>query len=256
MENSNLYTILDQIENYSIFDIKRKIKSLTDGAQLEHLFDLKVEVYRYLKHKFIQLYPDKVNKPGYNTNFLDQRLLDRNLRLSNFNYNTDIENSLFWDKLKQSIDLFWRTNSISQIESEVQKLSDFNMELDQLVMEQLNLENTKAEIQIQNETEEVYDLSDTKIVEKLIYLTELGIIEYMFQSQPFSYSINKFATVLSAITGEKPNSIQPALNALIMDKGLVNKNNPYCNPNNSIKVRQRLLDLGYELKVDDYSTDK
>jgi hypothetical protein len=250
MENSNLYTILDQIENYSIFDIKRKIKSLTDGAQIEHLFDLKVEVYRYLKHKFIQLYPDKVNKPGYNSNFLDQRLFDRNLRLSSFNYNTDIENSLFWDKLKQSIDLFWRTNCISQIESEVQKIRDFTIELDQLIIEHLNLENTKAENQIQNETEEVYDLSDTKIVEKLIYLKELGIIEYMLQSQPFSYSINKFATVLSAITGEKPNSIQPALNALIMDKGLVNKNNPYYNANNSIKVKQRLLDIGYEILRD------
>ncbi len=253
MENSNLYTFFDQIENYSVFEIKRKIYSLTEGAKLEHLFDLKVEVYRYLKNKFIQLYPDKVNKLGFFTNFLDERLIDSNIRLSSFYYNSFTDESTFQTKLKSAIDRFWLTNSISQIESEVEKLRDFNIELDQLVIEQLNLENTKTEIQIQNETEGVYDLSDTKIVEKLIYLKELGIIDYMRQSHPFSYSINKFATVLSAITGEKPNSIQPALNALITDRTLVNKNNPYYNTNNSIKVRQRLLELGYEIKVNDFN---
>ena len=248
MEKSDLYTILDQIENYSVFEIKRKIYSLSDGAKFEILFDLKIEVYRYLKYKFIELYPEKVNRLNYSTNFLDERLIDRNISLSSFYYKSFEDDSTFKTKLRKAIDRFWLINSISQIESEVERLRDFNIELDELLIEQLCLEKTKAENQIQNETDVVYDLSDSKIVHKLIYLNELGIIDYLMKSKPFDTSINKLATILSAIIGEKPNSIQPALNTMIMDKDCMDKNNPYFNEKNKVLVRQNLINIGCQLE--------
>ena len=91
---------------------------------------------------------------------------------------------------------------------------------------------------------EALDLSNLTGVEKMIYLQRLGIIDFLRNEQPFSYSTNKLATVLSAITGEK--NIQPMLNP-ILNKEVVQKNNPLNSVKTVSKVENQLIKLGFNL---------
>jgi hypothetical protein len=62
-------------------------------------------------------------------------------------------------------------------------------------------------------------------------------------------SVNKLATILSAITDVDAKSLQPVLNPLITEtKEIINKNNPYYLKKNVDKVEQTLIQLGYILK--------
>lgn len=271
MENSNLYSYLDNIENYSILEIREKILSLTENANLELIFDLRANVYNYYKLKFIQLHPDKITEPDHEVKASDDTLLYTNLIYPFFNGYSDKFADLnikfgshVKNKIQNSIDRFWCKNSLSHIDYFVQKLSPFNRELDQILIEQLSLSNLNKQhedlnknkrISLTNQRDSastledatVDDLSNSKIVQKLIFLNELGVIDYLRERPPFNTSINKLATILSAITGEKSTSIQPSLNALITDNTLINKNNPYFNKNNITKVKQRLIDIGYNI---------
>lgn len=88
------------------------------------------------------------------------------------------------------------------------------------------------------------DLSNTKATEKLIYLNELGIIDFLRKQEPFKHSVNKLATVLSAITDEKPTTLQPSLNSMLSYTNTPEKN-PYNSKNTAPKVKAMLIELGY-----------
>lgn len=91
------------------------------------------------------------------------------------------------------------------------------------------------------------DLSDANAVQKIIFLNELGVIDFLRAKQPFSTSVNSLATVLTAVTGEKLNTIQPYLNALLSKTGAEN-NNPYKTISTVEKVKNQLINLGFKLK--------
>lgn len=88
------------------------------------------------------------------------------------------------------------------------------------------------------------DLSHTKATEKLIYLNELGVIDFLRQQKPFSFSINKLATVLSAITDENVTTLQPALNSMLSSTNSPEKN-PYYSKRAVPKVKASLVNLGF-----------
>ena len=90
----------------------------------------------------------------------------------------------------------------------------------------------------------IIDLSDTSAVKKIIYLNELGIIDFL-KKQPCFISNNKLSNVLTAITGEKHTTIQPLVNALINDSGQA-KHKPYNNKFTVNKVKKQLTDLGFK----------
>src|SRR5690606_6913062 len=70
------------------------------------------------------------------------------------------------------------------------------------------------------------NLPKSKVVEKIIYLNELGVIDLLKTKTPFNTSVNSLATVLSTILKERADTLQPYLNALINgNKGT--KNHPY-----------------------------
>jgi hypothetical protein len=104
----------------------------------------------------------------------------------------------------------------------------------------------KAE-DITNEFSQI-DLSDTNATEKIIYLHELGIIDFLRTKQPFNTSINSLATVLSAITGVKPETkhIQSMLNPII-SKEAGQKNNPLNSKKTVSKVQNQLINIGFNL---------
>lgn len=102
----------------------------------------------------------------------------------------------------------------------------------------------KTEI-IPSEIEPIIDYSDNSLAEKITFLYELGILDFLRKKQPFNTSTNKLASVISSFTGEKQTSIQPALNT-IYGKRIVQKNNPLT-PNNLQIVRSKLIQLGYQV---------
>lgn len=104
----------------------------------------------------------------------------------------------------------------------------------------LFLETRKSVLEPESTLSETLDLSDTSAVEKIIYLNELGIIDFLKLKHEFIGSTNLMATFLSAITGEKPTTLQTSLNRLI-NKDTEDKNHPYRTIKTVEKVRQSLI---------------
>ena len=90
------------------------------------------------------------------------------------------------------------------------------------------------------------DLSDTKANGKIIYLKELGILDFLREKSPFNISTNALATVISAITGERLTTLQPYLNPMF-NQIAEQKNNPYNNKKNVEKVKKQLIEAGFQL---------
>jgi hypothetical protein len=111
------------------------------------------------------------------------------------------------------------------------------------------LEKRKIELAKTNnsDTSELVDLSNTKAVEKLIYLKEIGVIDFLRTKQPFNLSVNSFASVISAITGENVSTIQSYLNGHL--SGGADKRKDFYSSQSSVsKVQGKLLHIGFQLK--------
>lgn len=98
--------------------------------------------------------------------------------------------------------------------------------------------------QIKEDNYPLVDLSDTKATEKIIYLYYLGIIDFLKEKSSYGYSINQIATILSAITGEKADTIQSYINP-IGNPTVAQKNNPLTNVTKVEKIKQKLIDSGF-----------
>lgn len=112
----------------------------------------------------------------------------------------------------------------------------------------LNLLNNKLLEQTQQTEPEPFDLSDTSAVEKIIYLNELGIIDFLKTKPEFIGSTNLMATILSAITDVKASTLQTSLNRL-NNKDTDDKNHPYRTKKTVERVRQTLNDKNIKLKA-------
>jgi hypothetical protein len=126
------------------------------------------------------------------------------------------------------------TESPKELESLIKNI-DFEIErLESLL---------KIEINEPQQTEpESVDLSATSAVEKIIYLNELGIIDFLRTKPEFALSTNLMATVLSAITDVKAKTLQTSLNRLI-NNDTADQRHPYKSNNTVNKVRQTLIDV-------------
>lgn len=93
------------------------------------------------------------------------------------------------------------------------------------------------------EPEVFQDFSDNSAAEKIVFLHQLGIIEFLYKKQPFNTSINKLAEVISTFTGISQTTAQSYLNPII-SKEVKNKNNPLTKKNLDI-VSKKLIKIGY-----------
>jgi hypothetical protein len=91
------------------------------------------------------------------------------------------------------------------------------------------------------------DLTSTSAVQKILYLNELGVLDFLRTKQPFLNSIHSLAVVLSAITGEKSLTIQPNLNVLY-GKTVIKKNDPYKSQKSVDEVKAHLEKIGFLTK--------
>lgn len=107
--------------------------------------------------------------------------------------------------------------------------------------------NIRSSESLQNETDTL-DLSGTSAVEKVIYLNELGIIDFLKAKPEFNASTNLMATFLSSVTGVKAPTLQSSLNRLISDD-IEDKNHPYATKKTVNKVRKTFIEKNVKLKT-------
>lgn len=94
------------------------------------------------------------------------------------------------------------------------------------------LETRKSELLPESSLSESVDLSDTSAVEKIIYLNELGIIDFLRTKSKAGISNSSLASILSGITGIKADTLKPSLNRLSLNDKLDNRH-PYYTKKNS-----------------------
>ena len=75
-------------------------------------------------------------------------------------------------------------------------------------------------------------------------MQKLGVIDFLRDKN--NVSINGLATVLSAITGAKIETLQPMLNPII-SQNAGQKNNPLNSKNTVSKVEKQLINIGFNL---------
>jgi hypothetical protein len=110
------------------------------------------------------------------------------------------------------------------------------------------LNTRKSEIKPESNISELLDLSGTSAVKKIIYLNELGIIDFLKSKPEFILSTNLMATFLSAITGEKSSTLQTSLHKLI-NNDTDDQRHPYRTQSTVNEVRQTLIDKNIKIKT-------
>jgi hypothetical protein len=209
------------------------IVELRENCQLEKDESIDFNEIEYLKTEY-----------RFINTFLNQRLRNSTdpypyylSKLNNENY------KLFRSIIMKRIDYIEKLLFSKGIEVII-KPSDKNHNLDRISFKKhlnIMIENDNQQIDIIPQI----DLSDsTSAVKKIIYLNELGIINFL-RLQPCFTSNNSLANVLTAITGEKQTTLQPLVNALINDSGH-EKHKPYKSIATVSKVKKQLTDLGFK----------
>lgn len=92
---------------------------------------------------------------------------------------------------------------------------------------------------------DVLDLSDTDGKEKVIYLHELGILQFLKDQEPFVSSTYSLAQALSAVTGIPANTLVSYINP-IFSKTTAQGNNPLNNTKKVERVKLALAKIGFK----------
>lgn len=94
------------------------------------------------------------------------------------------------------------------------------------------------------------DLIDTSAVEKIIFLNELGIIDFLITNTKAGISNSSLASVLNRITGIKTETIKSSLNRLSnKETTTTDHRHPYYTIKTVKKVKDKLEDLGFKPKA-------
>jgi hypothetical protein len=122
-------------------------------------------------------------------------------------------------------------------------LYNFLWSLETIILNYVTKEQLNSVEPQQPETEPL-DLSDSSGVEKIIYLNELGIIDFLRTKTTAGISNSGLASVLSGITGMNPDTIKSSLNRLPKDNTIDNKH-PYYTEKTVSKIKTFLAKLGF-----------
>lgn len=146
-----------------------------------------------------------------------------------------IEELIVYDNQKKDIILpdiiLWERLQVSSY-----KIMEFLKQRKQELEKDLNPTSQQPEPEL--------DLSDTSAVEKIIYLNELGIIDFLRTKTKAGISNGGLASVLSGITGIKAETIKPSLNRLSNNDTIDNKH-PYYTTKTVEKIKTFLIKLGF-----------
>jgi hypothetical protein len=274
MSESKLITFFKEASSYTEFEIRKKIYELTNNLDVDLIYDLHTEYERFCFSLKLKNKLDNEPDNQYENELRDKLKIELEKEVQNIKEIKRIERLIeLFNRRKIYISKYLKDNSlvigknaivdeanISEIIKDlmVRKMSDlpknsrhknntrydftnwaFEDEYDEYSHHD-DLANSEVDV-------ELLDLSDTSLIEKVVYLEKLGVIEFLRGQRPFSTSANSVANVLSAITGAKPTSLQPIINPLI-NKDYYNKNYPLNSKKTVISVEGKLTSLGYEIK--------
>ncbi|CAL65249.1 hypothetical protein [Christiangramia forsetii] len=88
------------------------------------------------------------------------------------------------------------------------------------------------------------ELNTSNMSEKIVYLEELGVIDFLKSLEPFNTSTNALAHAVSSFTGIKPSTVQSYLNPM-NNSTLNQKNNPLTKKRLE-KIRLELEKIGFD----------
>ncbi len=110
-----------------------------------------------------------------------------------------------------------------------------------------NYMNRYKDKQADKQTDEIYlDYSSNLGTEKIVFLHELGVLEYLQNKmieELHGFSANKLAEILSTFTGIEQTTAQSYLSPMF-NKDNVQRNNPL-SENSLVKVRNKLKNIGF-----------
>jgi hypothetical protein len=107
------------------------------------------------------------------------------------------------------------------------------------------LDQRKQEIKNESKEDNYYiDLSNSSDVQKIIYLQELGIIDFLRNKSKVGISNSGLASILSGITGIKQGTLKPSLNR-IDKKDIDDSRHPYYTKTTVENVKTNLNNLGF-----------
>lgn len=147
-------------------------------------------------------------------------------------------------------------NEIEFIESEINTLknlemhfsdSNYHPDLMYPIRKKIKLLENKMEALNPSNAEILIDYSDSSCVDKIIFLHQVGVLDYLKKLSPFNLSTNKLAEYLSAITGENARTLQSYLNP-IFNSTTVQSNNPLDTKSTVKKVLNKLAIMGFSKK--------
>ena len=103
--------------------------------------------------------------------------------------------------------------------------SNYHPDLMCPIRKKIKLLENKMEVLNPSNAEILIDYNDSSCREKIIFLHQVGILDYLKKFSPFNLSINKLAEYLSAITGENATTLQSYINPIFSPTS-GQKNNP------------------------------
>jgi len=227
MKFESVYQELKQLELSKVEILAESLKPDEELKILnEHIFNLSKVVYEASKieNKFFEYCPYSVYKHYYK-----KRLRE---------YTED-------DKNKAFIDIEFIESEIGRITylSENFNNTNYHQDLKLGFEKKLKfLQKKKNKHYYDADSLEILDFSDTSAKEKIVFLNELKIIDFLKENSEFSTSTNRLATLLSAITGEKAKTLQSYLNPMV-SKLTDQKNNPYINEKLVQKVKSKIASI-------------
>ena len=246
MIDLGLKEFFNNLESITSFERKKKVYELTNDLDSYLLSDLKKETFDFFKEKVDERAVEYSERHGA----LTQEALEENIMNYPFEDKDEDERYSNYDSkngtLNDYFDCFLYGYDYSYFEDIIEESSVFLYELDELIVRAGKLSKNK-EFHNSNNDDEVIDFSDSTISSKIIFFKKLGIIDFLRKQNPFNTSVNSIASVLSAVTGGKPSTIQSMLNP-ILSENVSNKNNPMNSVNTVKVVENKLIQIGFNIK--------
>lgn len=157
------------------------------------------------------------------------------------------------DKLKEKlIESFYERNNLNEddfpyndalLNVEIQSIINTVKRNISFFKRNIKLCTKKLKIERLLQKEEEIDFSDNKDIDKIRYLIELGVIDYLSKNY-FEHSVGSLSTAISGVTGIKQSTVKGYLN------GYLNNPDAKQNPMNSEKpvdiIRMKLNDIGFK----------
>lgn len=236
----------DQTPNFFAKEIQLSFFTEYDQYyKTDYFFGCSFDVYKNTYNKRLEDFKNEfidANEISFITDELSEGIYSYKFKEFNSDY-IDNNSILRHEKLKKQINnsLIKRVEYLSQRAKE----NGFDLIYDKS-SEAYSLERTKQLLEVKKE-DILIDYDQSSLNEKIIALSEAGVLDFLKNKEPFNISVNSLAKYLSLCLGEKTTSIQSYLNPLHNNNSDQSKS-PYRSPKTVEKVKQKLIQIGLKIE--------